>query len=59
MKSNKFYYVQTAKVVNVLVVKDISCPRLGTFIHFSNSNFLVIVSTNEIRGPTGLELVHI
>ena len=25
MKSNKFYYVQTAKVVNFLVVKDVSC----------------------------------
>ena len=25
MKSNKFYYVQTAKVVNILVVKDVSC----------------------------------
>ena len=49
MKSNKFYYVETAKVVNFLVVKDVSCQRitfcpwLGIFAHFSNSNFLVIV----------------
>ena len=65
MKRNKFYYVQTAKVVNVSVVKDVSwyrikfCPRLGIFAHFSNFNFLVIASINKIRGPTGLELVHI
>ena len=25
MKSNKFYYVQTAKFVNVLVIKEVSC----------------------------------
>ena len=58
MTNNKFYYVQTAKVVNVLVIKDVSYPRLGIFAHFSNSIFLVIV-VNEIRRPTGLELVHI
>ena len=61
MTSNKFYFVQTAEVVNVFVIKDslFSFPRLGIFAHFSNSNFLVIVFINEIREPTGLELVHI
>ena len=49
----------------LLVVKDVSCeritfcPQLGIFAHFSNSNFLVIVSINNITGPSGLELVHI
>ena len=65
MKSNKFCSVQTAKITNVLVVKDASCsritfcPQLGIFARFSNSDFLVVVSINEIRLPTGLQLVHI
>ena len=49
MKSNTFYYLKIAKVVNS---KDVSGLRWGIFAHFSNSNFLVI---KEDRGTTDLE----
>ena len=41
MKSNKFCYVQTAKVVNVLVVKDVSCN------HFSIKPTVVWVKISQ------------
>ena len=52
MKSNKFYHVQPAKVVNskkMLAVKRQILSMVRIFTHFSNSNFLLI---DEIRRPT-------
>ena len=48
MKSNKFYYVQTAKFLNskMLVIKESHFVRWELFVHFSNSNFLVISPYN-------------
>ena len=56
MKSNRFYYVQTAKVVNskTLVVKKSNFVYGEKFLPIFQILIIYLkVPINEIRGPTG------